>query len=135
MHKVDQSKTCRLNHSGQGRGIYQRNHLQVWLAQQHYHGQRDSVHCEGVQGLLCSGIKINYSSVSHPQINGQVEHSNGMIRCGLKLRIFDRLKPYVGKWVKELPSVLWALLSHPEFPISECEPFFLINLIFQKDFV
>jgi hypothetical protein len=58
-----------------------------------------------------------------------------MNRCGLKLRIFDRLKPYVGKWVKELPSVLWALLSHPEIPISECEPFFLINLIFQKDFV
>jgi putative transposase len=26
-----------------------------------------------------SGIKINYASVSHPQSNGQVEHSNGMI--------------------------------------------------------
>jgi transposase InsO family protein len=25
------------------------------------------------------GIKINYASMSHPQINGQVEHSNGMI--------------------------------------------------------
>jgi hypothetical protein len=38
-----------------------------------------------------------------------------MILQGLKPRIFDRLKPYVGKWVKELPSVLWALrttLSH-----------------------
>jgi hypothetical protein len=28
---------------------------------------------------------------------------------GLKPRIFDRLKPYAGKWVKELPSILWAL--------------------------
>jgi hypothetical protein len=27
----------------------------------------------------------------------------------LKPRIFNRLKPYAGKWVKELPSVLWAL--------------------------
>jgi hypothetical protein len=38
-----------------------------------------------------------------------------MILHGLKSRIFDRLKPYTGKWVKELPSVLWALrttLSH-----------------------
>jgi hypothetical protein len=38
-----------------------------------------------------------------------------MILYGLKPRIFNRLKPYVGKWVKELPSVLWALrttLSH-----------------------
>jgi transposase InsO family protein len=26
-----------------------------------------------------SGIKINYASVSQPQSNDQVEHSNGMI--------------------------------------------------------
>jgi hypothetical protein len=32
-----------------------------------------------------------------------------MIFQGLKPRIFDRLKPYAEKWVKELPSVLWAL--------------------------
>jgi transposase InsO family protein len=25
------------------------------------------------------GIKINYASVSHPQSNGEAEHSNGMI--------------------------------------------------------
>jgi hypothetical protein len=55
------------------------------------------------------GIKIIYASVSHPQSNGQVERSNGMILQGLKPRIFDRLKPYDGKWVKELPSVQWAL--------------------------
>jgi transposase InsO family protein len=62
-----------------------------------------------------SGIKINYASVSHPQSNGQVEHSNDMILQGLKPRISDRLKPYAGEWVKELPSILWALrttLSH-----------------------
>jgi hypothetical protein len=61
------------------------------------------------------GIKINYASVSHPLSNGQVELSNGMILQGLKHRIFDRLKPYARKWVKELPPVLWALrttLSH-----------------------
>jgi IS30 family transposase len=43
------------------------------------------------------GIKINYASVSHPQSNGQVECSNGMILQGLKPRNFDRLKPYAGK--------------------------------------
>jgi hypothetical protein len=31
-----------------------------------------------------------------------------MILQGLKPIIFDRVKPYVGKWIKELPSVLWA---------------------------
>jgi transposase InsO family protein len=60
-----------------------------------------------------SGIKINYVSVSHPQSNDQVEHSNGMILQGLKPRIFDRLKSYVEKWVKELPSFLWALRTTP----------------------
>jgi hypothetical protein len=61
-----------------------------------------------------SGIKINYASVSHPQSNGQVERTNGMILQGSKPRIFDRLKPYAGKWVKELPSILWALHTTPE---------------------
>jgi transposase InsO family protein len=56
-----------------------------------------------------SGIKINYASVLHPQSNGQVERSNDMILQGLNPRIFDRLKPYAGRWVKELPSILWAL--------------------------
>jgi IS30 family transposase len=43
------------------------------------------------------GITINHASVSHPQSNGQVEHSNDMILQGLKHRIFDRLKPYARK--------------------------------------
>jgi hypothetical protein len=60
-----------------------------------------------------SGIKINYASVSHPQSNGQVERSNDMILQDLKPRIFDRIKPYTRKWVKELPSVLWALRTTP----------------------
>jgi hypothetical protein len=60
-----------------------------------------------------SSIKINYASVSQLQSNGQVKCSNGMIFRGLKPRIFDRLKPYAGKWVKELLSVLWALCTTP----------------------
>jgi hypothetical protein len=59
------------------------------------------------------GIKINYASVSHPQTNGQVEHSNSMSLHRLKPKIFDRLKPYTGKWVKELPSVLWTFCTTP----------------------
>src|SRR5438128_2611314 len=51
-------------------------------------------------------IKICYSSVAHPQSNGQVERANGMVLQGVKSRVFDWLKPYAGKWAKELPSVL-----------------------------
>src|SRR5437773_2026461 len=32
-----------------------------------------------------------------------------MVLQGVKSRVFDRLKPYAGKWARELPSVLWAL--------------------------
>jgi hypothetical protein len=35
-----------------------------------------------------SGININYTLVPHPQCNGQVECSNGMILQGLKHIIF-----------------------------------------------
>jgi hypothetical protein len=36
-----------------------------------------------------------------------------MILQGLNPKIFDRLKPYAGTWVKELPSVFWALRNTP----------------------
>jgi hypothetical protein len=60
-----------------------------------------------------AGIKANYASVSHPQSNRQVKLSNGVILHGLKPRIFDRLKPYAAKWMKELPLVLLALCMTP----------------------
>src|SRR6266540_3376306 len=47
-----------------------------------------------------------------------------MVLQGVKLRIFDRLKPYVGKWVRELPYVLWALRTSPSRATGET-PFFL----------
>jgi transposase InsO family protein len=55
-----------------------------------------------------SSIKVNHALVSHLYSNGQVECSNGMILQGLKPISFDRLKHYTEKWVKELPSVMWA---------------------------
>jgi transposase InsO family protein len=72
-----------------------------------------------------SCLKINYASVSHPQSNGQVEPSNGMILQGLKPKIFNRLKPYVGKWVKKLPSVMWALRTTPSRAMGHT-PFSLV---------
>jgi transposase InsO family protein len=72
-----------------------------------------------------SGIKINYALVSHSQTNGQLERSNYMILQGLKPRIFDRLKPYPRKWVKELPSILWALCTTPSHATGHT-PFSLV---------
>jgi hypothetical protein len=48
-----------------------------------------------------------------------------MILQGLKPRIFDRLKSYVEKWVKELPSVLWVLCTTPSHATGHT-PFSLV---------
>jgi transposase InsO family protein len=72
-----------------------------------------------------SGIKISYASMSHPQSNGQVERSNDMILQGLKPRIFDRLKSYAGKSVKELSLVLCALRTTPSCATGHT-PFLLV---------
>nr|AAK27822.1 putative gag-pol precursor [Oryza sativa Japonica Group] len=71
------------------------------------------------------GIKICYASVAHPMSNGQVERANGMILQGIKARVFDRLRPYAGKWVDQLPSVLWSLRTTPSRATGQ-SPFFLV---------
>nr|AAS75250.2 putative polyprotein [Oryza sativa Japonica Group] len=71
------------------------------------------------------GIKICYASVAHPMSNGQVERANGMILQGIKARVFDRLRLYAGKWVDQLPSVLWSLRTTPSRATGQ-SPFFLV---------
>jgi hypothetical protein len=53
-------------------------------------------------------IRVLWSVVAHPKINGQVEHANGMVLQGLKPRIFDKLNRHDKKWAAELLSVLGA---------------------------
>ena len=50
------------------------------------------------------GIKNYYSSLAHPQSNGQVEVTIRTLKAALKTKLED-LK---GKWVEYLPEVLWA---------------------------
>nr|AAX92783.1 retrotransposon protein, putative, Ty3-gypsy sub-class [Oryza sativa Japonica Group]ABA93327.1 retrotransposon protein, putative, Ty3-gypsy subclass [Oryza sativa Japonica Group] len=71
------------------------------------------------------GIKICYASIAHPMSNGQVERANGMVLQGIKARVFDRLHPYAGKWVEQLPSVLWSLRTTPSRATGQ-SPFFLV---------
>ena len=55
---------------------------------------------------FCEGLSIKnlYSTPRYPQSNGQAEASNKTILTALKKRL-DSAK---GKWVDELPGVLWA---------------------------
>ena len=50
------------------------------------------------------GIKNRYSTPAYPQENGQAETINKVIVNGLK----KRLNNAKGKWVEELPHVLWT---------------------------
>nr|XP_029145797.1 uncharacterized protein LOC114924690 [Arachis hypogaea] len=61
----------------------------------------DKKFMEFLSGL---GIKQKFSSVEHPQTNGQVEAANKVILLGLKKRL-DSKK---GNWADEFPSVLWS---------------------------
>ena len=47
-----------------------------------------------------------------------------MVLQGLKPRIFDRLKKYIGRWVAEVLVVLWSLRTTPNRSTG-FTPFFL----------
>ena len=54
-------------------------------------------------------IRLDVSSVAHPQSNGQDERGNQEILKGLKPRLMIPLQRTSGCWVEELPSVLWSI--------------------------
>ena len=62
---------------------------------------------------LCdnSCIEVKYASVAHPRANGQVEHINGLVLDGLKKRLYDANTKKIGKWIQELPHVVYPQIS------------------------
>ena len=61
------------------------------------------------------GIKNRYSTPAYPQGNGQAETVNKVIVNGLKKRLDDAK----GKWIEELPHVLWTYQTTPRKSIGE----------------
>ncbi|XP_022004349.1 uncharacterized protein LOC110901896 [Helianthus annuus] len=55
-------------------------------------------------------IEHTFSSVAHPQGNGQVEAVNKSIVDGIKARLGEKKRG----WVDELPSILWAHITMPK---------------------
>ena len=55
------------------------------------------------------GIANRYSTPAYPQGNGWVEAVNKVIVGGLKKRLDD----VKGKWVEQLPQVLWTYRTTP----------------------
>ena len=71
---------------------------------------------------FCQELKIRnlYSTPRYPQSNGQAEASNKTLLNALKKRL-DSAK---GKWVEELPGVLWAYRTTARKPTG-VSPFVL----------
>ena len=65
----------------------------------------------------CCELRIanRYSTPAYPQGNRQAEASNKVIVNGLKKRLDDAK----GKWVEELPHVLWAYRTTPRLSTRE----------------
>ena len=61
------------------------------------------------------GITNRYSTLAYPQGNGQAEAVNKVIDSGLKKRLDDAK----GKWVEELPHVLWTYRTTPRRSTEE----------------
>ena len=61
------------------------------------------------------GIRNHFSSPAYPQGNGQAESSNKTILN----RIKKRLEEAKGRWVKELPTILWTFRTTPQSSTGE----------------
>jgi hypothetical protein len=55
------------------------------------------------------GIIVKYVSMAHPRANGQAEWANGMILDALKKRLYRKNDMHPGRWLKELPAMVWRL--------------------------
>ncbi|KAL0462458.1 UNVERIFIED_CONTAM: hypothetical protein Slati_0133400 [Sesamum latifolium] len=71
----------------------------------------------------CQGLHIRqrFTTVAHPQANGQVKVTNRILVQGIK----RRLKRVGGNWAEEITSVLWAYRTTPRGSTGE-SPFSLV---------
>ncbi|KAL0455844.1 UNVERIFIED_CONTAM: hypothetical protein Slati_0923600 [Sesamum latifolium] len=78
-------------------------------------GRRIQEWCQGLH------IRQRFTTVAHPQANGQVEVTNRILVQGIK----RKLERVGGNWAEELTSVLWAYKTTPRGSTRE-SPFSLV---------
>ena len=70
-------------------------------------------------------IVIKYVSIVHPRANGQVKRANEMIIDALKKRLYTENDRALGRWMKELPAVVWGLRTQPSRNTG-VSPYFMV---------
>jgi hypothetical protein len=55
-----------------------------------------------------------------------VERANGMILEALRKKVFDKNEKFAGKWIRELPYVVWSLRTQPSRALHGNTPFFMV---------
>ncbi|RVW42765.1 hypothetical protein CK203_079964 [Vitis vinifera] len=77
------------------------------------HSEAHYVLAELYEGRISSELNIrnSYSTPRYPQSNGQAEATNKTLITALKKSLKTK-----GKWVEELPGVLWAYRTTPGQP-------------------
>jgi len=76
---------------------------------------------------LCDnrGIVIKYVPVAHLRANGQVERAKGMIVDALKKRPYKENYKAPGRWMNELPTMVWGLRTQPSRNTG-VSPYFMV---------
>jgi hypothetical protein len=49
-----------------------------------------------------------------------------MILEALRKKVFDKNEKFAGKWIRELPYVVWSLRTQPSRALHENTPFFMV---------
>jgi hypothetical protein len=76
---------------------------------------------------------VDWTTITHPCTNGQVEHANGLIMQGLMPCILTqegedvhtRFSTRARKWGAKAPLVLWSLWTTPNIS-TNLTPFFMV---------
>jgi transposase InsO family protein len=70
-------------------------------------------------------VQICYTSIAHPESNGQVERANAEILKCLKAHTYDYLMKHGAKWIYGLQCALWANRTSFSRAMGET-PFFFV---------
>jgi hypothetical protein len=70
-------------------------------------------------------IRVDWATVAHPRMNGQVERGDGMVLHGTKPRVFNKLNNCGERWVTEILVVRWSLRTTPNRAMGHT-PFFMV---------